>query len=70
MFGVLLLILLLTRNIMSVLLMIIVNLLRFIFFITNMKFLSIFLNFIKLLNACLIARLLLFNLIGEGSMRN
>jgi hypothetical protein len=58
------------KNIMSVLLMIIVNLLGFTCSDINLRSPHISLNFKSLLNACLIAGLSLFNLTGEESMRN
>jgi hypothetical protein len=55
---------------MLVSLMTIVNLLGFTCFATNLKFPSIFLSSKNLLNECSIARLLLFNPTGVGSMRS
>jgi hypothetical protein len=70
MFGIVLLILLVGKNIMSVSLMIIVNSLGFTCSNINLRSSHISLNFKSLLNACLIAGLSLFNLTREGSMRN
>jgi hypothetical protein len=64
MFGVLPFILLVERNIMSVLLMIIINLHGFNYYAKNLRSPNISLNFRSLLSVCLIARSLTFNLIG------
>jgi hypothetical protein len=69
MFGVLPFILLVERNIMSVLLMIIISLHGFNYYAKNLRSPNISLNFRSLLSVCLIARSLTLNLIGVRNMR-
>jgi hypothetical protein len=66
MFGAMPLIILVARNIMSVLLMISAILLEFICFAANLKYLNPFMNFSSLLSICLIEKTMLVSMKTES----